>query len=128
MLPNIWTAWKSPTVHDLGKQVPLQKFLEKVKETNPDAIGLSALLVATSKQMGLFVEHARKAGMDLPVLCGGAAVNSSFINRIAKKDSIYNPGVFYCNTMFEGLEVMDKLCSDQRKEFAYHYFCICNGH
>ena len=106
------------TVHDLGKQVPLQKFLEKVKETNPDAIGLSALLVATSKQMGLFVEHARKAGMDLPVLCGGAAVNSSFINRIAKKDSIYNPGVFYCNTMFEGLEVMDKLCSDQRKEFT----------
>ena len=106
------------TVHDLGKQVPLQKFLEKIKETNPDAIGLSALLVATSKQMGLFVEHARKAGMNLPVLCGGAAVNSSFVNRIAKKDSVYNPGVFYCNTMFEGLKVMDKLVSDEREEFV----------
>ncbi len=106
------------TVHDLGKQVPLQKFLEKIKETNPDAIGLSALLVATSKQMGLFVEHARKAGMNLPVLCGGAAVNSSFVNRIAKKDSVYNPGVFYCNTMFEGLKIMDKLVSDEREEFV----------
>ena len=44
------------TVHDLGKQVPLQKFLEKIDETKPDAIGLSALLVATSKQMKFFVE------------------------------------------------------------------------
>ena len=46
------------TVHDLGKQVPLQKFLEKIDETKPDAIGLSALLVSTSKQMKFFVEHA----------------------------------------------------------------------
>ena len=30
------------TVYDLGKQVPLQKFLEKIDEVNPDAIGLSA--------------------------------------------------------------------------------------
>ena len=109
------------TVHDLGKQVPLQKFLEKIKEVNPDAIGLSALLVATSKQMGLFVEHARKTGMSLPVLCGGAAVNSSFINRIAKKDSTYKPGVFYCNTMFDGLKIMDKLVSDEREKFVLEW-------
>ena len=48
------------TVYDLGKQVPLQKFLEKIDEVNPDAIGLSALLVSTSKQMKFFVEHAKK--------------------------------------------------------------------
>ncbi|MBI5859420.1 MAG: dihydropteroate synthase, partial [Nitrosarchaeum sp.] len=39
------------TVYDLGKQVPLQKFLEKIDEVKPDALGLSALLVSTSKQM-----------------------------------------------------------------------------
>jgi 5-methyltetrahydrofolate--homocysteine methyltransferase len=48
------------TVYDLGKQVPLQKFLDKIDEVKPDAIGLSALLVSTSKQMQFFVEHARK--------------------------------------------------------------------
>ncbi|MGY5148745.1 MAG: dihydropteroate synthase [Candidatus Nitrosopumilus sp. bin_68KS] len=104
------------TVHDLGKQVPLQKFLEKIDETKPDAIGLSALLVSTSKQMKFFVEHARKNNMVIPILCGGAAINSNYINRIAKEDGIYEPGVFYCNTMFEGLKTMDVLVSDQKSK------------
>ncbi|NNL59391.1 MAG: dihydropteroate synthase [Nitrosopumilus sp.] len=103
------------TVYDLGKQVPLQKFLEKIEEVNPDAIGLSALLVSTSKQMQFFVEHARKNQMNLPILCGGAAINSNYINRIAKKDGLYEPGVFYCNTMFEGLKTMDKLVSGKEQ-------------
>ncbi len=101
-------------VYDLGKQVPLQKFLEKIDEVNPDAIGLSALLVSTSKQMQFFVEHARKNNMSIPILCGGAAINSNYINRIAKQDGIYEPGVFYCNTMFEGLKTMDALVSDEK--------------
>ena len=101
-------------VHDLGKQVPLQKFLEKIDEIKPDAIGLSALLVSTSKQMKFFVEHARKNNMTIPILCGGAAINTNYINRIAKEDGIYQPGVFYCNTMFEGLKTMDALISDEK--------------
>jgi 5-methyltetrahydrofolate--homocysteine methyltransferase len=102
------------TVYDLGKQVPLQKFLEKIDEVKPNAIGLSALLVSTSKQMQFFVEHARKTNMKIPVLCGGAAINTNYINRIAKEGGIYESGVFYCNTMFEGLKTMDKLVSDEK--------------
>lgn len=101
------------TVYDLGKQVPLQKFLEKINEVKPDAIGLSALLVSTSKQMQFFVDHARKNQMNIPILCGGAAINSNYINRIAKEDGLYESGVFYCNTMFEGLKTMDKLVSNK---------------
>ena len=106
------------TVYDLGKQVPLQKFLDKINEVNPDAIGLSALLVSTSKQMQFFVEHAKKNNMSIPILCGGAAINSNYINRIAKQDGIYESGVFYCNTMFEGLKTMDALISDKSKLLA----------
>ena len=102
------------TVYDLGKQVPLQKFLEKIDEVKPDAVGLSALLVSTSKQMQFFVDHARKNNMNIPILCGGAAINSNYINRIAKQDGLYEPGVFYCNTMFEGLKTMDKIVSDEK--------------
>ena len=109
------------TVHDLGKQVPLQKFLEKIDETKPDAIGLSALLVSTSKQMKFFVEHARKNNMIIPILCGGAAINSNYINRIAKEDGIYEPGVFYCNTMFEGLKTMDVLISDEKPKLLANW-------
>jgi 5-methyltetrahydrofolate--homocysteine methyltransferase len=102
------------SVYDLGKQVTLQKFLEKIDEVKPDAVGLSALLVSTSKQMQFFVEHARKNNMTVPILCGGAAINTNYINRIAKEGGIYDPGVFYCNTMFEGLKTMDTLVSDDK--------------
>ncbi|HET8719371.1 MAG TPA: dihydropteroate synthase, partial [Candidatus Nitrosotenuis sp.] len=105
-------------VYDLGKQVPLQKFVEKINEVKPDAIGLSALLVSTSKQMQYFVEHARENKMEIPVLCGGAAINSNYINRIAKDGGIYTPGVFYCKTMFDGLKTMDTLISDQKDSFV----------
>lgn len=106
------------TVYDLGKQVPMQKILEKISEVNADAVGLSALLVSTSKQMQYFVEHARQNNMKVPVLCGGAAINSSYINRIAKDQGIYAPGVFYCKTAFDGLKVMNKLMSPERKQFV----------
>lgn len=105
------------TVYDLGKQVPLQKFVEKIKEVNADAVGLSALLVSTSKQMQHFVEHARENKLTIPVLCGGAAINSNYINRVAKDSGIYEPGVFYCKTMFEGLKTMDTLVSKERDSF-----------
>jgi 5-methyltetrahydrofolate--homocysteine methyltransferase len=105
------------TVYDLGKQVPLQQFLEKIDEVKPNAVGLSALLVSTSKQMQYFVEHAKKNQLQIPILCGGAAINSNYINRIAKDGGIYESGVFYCNTMFEGLKTMDILISDRKYQF-----------
>lgn len=105
------------TVHDLGKQVPLQRILEKIADVKADAVGLSALLVSTSKQMQYFVEHARQNKMELPVLCGGAAINTSYINRIAKEGGVYQPGVFYCKTAFDGLKVMNKLMSPEREQF-----------
>jgi len=104
------------SVYDLGKQVPLQKFLDKIEEVDADAVGLSALLVSTSKQMQFFVEHARKSGMGIPILCGGAAINTNYVNRIAKEGGIYEPGVFYCNTMFDGLKTMDRLVTDEKPE------------
>lgn len=105
------------TVYDLGKQVGLQTIVDKIKEVKPDAVGLSALLVSTSKQMQYFVEYARKNDIKIPILCGGAAINSNYINRIAKDGGVYDTGVFYCKTAFDGLKVMNTLMSDQRESF-----------
>jgi len=105
------------TVYDLGKQVPLQRILEKINEVNADVVGLSALLVSTSKQMQYFVEYAKQNNIKIPVLCGGAAINSNYINRIAKGGGIYSPGAFYCKTAFDGLTVINKLMSKERAQF-----------
>ncbi|HEY7695008.1 MAG TPA: dihydropteroate synthase [Nitrososphaeraceae archaeon] len=106
------------TVYDLGKQVPIQQIIDKIKEVQADAVGLSALLVSTSKQMQFFIEKARELDLKIPALCGGAAINSDYINRIAKGEEVYKSGVFYCKTAFDGLNVMNKLRSPERDKFV----------
>jgi len=99
------------TVFDLGKQVPANVIIDKAVEVNADAIGLSALLVSTSKQMPLIVQELDKRGLKFPVLIGGAAINRKFGRRIlfVEEGKPYLPGVFYCKDAFEGLESVDKL-------------------
>jgi 5-methyltetrahydrofolate--homocysteine methyltransferase len=108
------------TVIDLGKQVPIQTIVDAAVEHRATAIGLSALLVSTSKQMPACIQELHAKGLDYPVLIGGAAINRAFSFRAlypGGKDSeeVYEPGVFYCKDAFEGLAVMDQLIdSDAR--------------
>lgn len=107
------------TVHDLGKQVPANTIIDKAVEYNADAIGLSALLVSTSKQMPLIVNELARRDLKFPVLVGGAAINRKFGRRILFLDdggAPYEPGVFYCKDAFEGLSVVDKLVDPGQRE------------
>jgi 5-methyltetrahydrofolate--homocysteine methyltransferase len=109
------------TVFDLGKQVPVNTIIDKAVEVGADAIGLSALLVSTSKQMPLCVQELDKRDLKFPVLIGGAAINRRFGRRALFVDGerAYAPGVFYCKDAFEGLETMDRLQDpDQRARFV----------
>ncbi|MHB1538270.1 MAG: methionine synthase [Solirubrobacteraceae bacterium] len=108
------------TVVDLGKQVPIQAILDAAQEQEATAIGLSALLVSTSKQMPACISELHAKGLRYPVLIGGAAINRAFGYRALYphgKDSeeIYEPGVFYCRDAFEGLAVMDQLIDEDAR-------------
>ncbi len=107
-------------VVDLGKQVPIGTIVEAAKEHEATAIGLSALLVSTSKQMPIAVTELHEQQLDYPVLVGGAAINRDFGRRIlyphgAESEEIYEPGVFYCKDAFQGLAVMDQLIDPERR-------------
>ncbi len=107
------------TVHDLGKQVPANTIIDKALEHKADAIGLSALLVSTSKQMPLIVSELARRGLRIPVLVGGAAINRRFGRRILFLDESkepYDAGVFYCKDAFEGLAVVDQLLDRDRHD------------
>ncbi len=105
-------------VFDLGKQVPADTILQKAEELQADAIGLSALLVSTSKQMPLIVNELARRGKELPVLIGGAAINRRFGRRIllTENGDYYSGGVFYCKDAFEGLSTLDQLIESDRKK------------
>lgn len=107
-------------VVDLGKQVPAETIISKAVELQADAIGLSALLVSTSKQMPLIVNELHRRNIAIPVLIGGAAINRRFGRRILQTENgdFFNPGVFYCKDAFEGLSTMDTLSSPQEREPA----------
>ena len=108
------------TVIDLGKQVPVDAIIEAAVEHEADAIGLSALLVSTSKQMPTAIAELHERGHEFPVLIGGAAINRDFGRRVLypkgrESDEIYEPGVFYCKDAFQGLDTMDALVDDEAR-------------
>lgn len=107
------------SVYDLGKQVPVSRIIDKAKEVGANAIGLSALLVSTSKQMGACVQELDKQGLPYPVIIGGAAINRDFgrRNMILGEGAgkVYEPGVFYAKDAFEGLEIMDRLIDPEKR-------------
>ena len=108
------------TVVDLGKQVPIQTVIDAAVEHKATAIGLSALLVSTSKQMPACVQELHSQGLEFPLLIGGAAINRNFGLRIlypngTESDEVYEPGVFYCRDAFEGLSKMDQLVDGEAR-------------
>ncbi|TMA76687.1 MAG: methionine synthase [Deltaproteobacteria bacterium] len=127
------------TVHDLGKQVPVDRIVDTAAEKKADAIGLSALLVSTSRQMPLVVQEMDRRGLKLPILIGGAAINRKYGWRTAYvegTDRLYEGGVYYCRDAFEGLDTMNvlqdgdgrpKLLEKLRREAHMHRTMVIAG-
>jgi 5-methyltetrahydrofolate--homocysteine methyltransferase len=108
------------TVVDLGKQVPISDILDAAQKHDATAIGLSALLVSTSKQMPAAIQELHSKGLEYPVLIGGAAINRDFGLRVLypggrDSDEVYEPGVFYCKDAFEGLNKMDQIIEPEAR-------------
>jgi len=105
------------TVIDLGKQVSHETIITKAVEAKADAIGLSALLVSTSKQMSIVVNELARRKLNFPVLIGGAAINRRFALRtlFTEDGEPYAPGVFYCKDAFEGLNTLGQLVNTEAR-------------
>jgi 5-methyltetrahydrofolate--homocysteine methyltransferase len=71
-------------VIDLGVDVPAEKFVQAVRENNPQIVGMSALLTTTMMAMKATIEALRKAGLRerVKVMVGGAPVTQRFADEI----------------------------------------------
>ena len=71
-------------VIDLGFNVPPEKFLEAIKEHQPDIVGMSALLTTTMRSMGHTIKAIEEAGLrdNVKIMVGGAPVDAEFASRI----------------------------------------------
>jgi 5-methyltetrahydrofolate--homocysteine methyltransferase len=71
-------------VVDLGKDVAPEKFVEAVKNEQPQIVGMSALLTTTMRSMGHTITALKEAGVrdNIKIMVGGAPVTSDFAKQI----------------------------------------------
>ncbi|MGP8243360.1 MAG: methionine synthase [Bryobacteraceae bacterium] len=94
-------------VINLGIKVPPDALIQAFHEHRPDAIGLSGLLVKSTQQMVVTAGDLRGAGIDVPLLVGGAALSDKFTRtRIAPA---YGEAVCYAKDAMTGLSLMNRL-------------------
>ena len=94
-------------VINLGIKIPPEVLIEAAHEHKPDAIGLSGLLVKSAQQMVITAGDLRNAGIDKPLLVGGAALSDRFTR--GKIAPAYDATVVYCNDAMNGLATLNKL-------------------
>ncbi|MBN2188394.1 MAG: homocysteine S-methyltransferase family protein [Chitinispirillaceae bacterium] len=98
-------------VVDLGRQIKIETIVKAVREHGPDAVGLSALLVSTSREMAECVREFARQEITVPVIIGGAAVNRGFASRIAElpDGTVYKGNVYYGKDAFEAAKAMERI-------------------
>jgi len=71
-------------VIDLGFNIEPEKFIEAIKQYQPQIVGLSALLTTTMRAMGHTIKALEEAGLrdKVKVMVGGAPVDAAFAKRI----------------------------------------------
>ena len=94
-------------VVDLGIKVTPAALIEAIRREKPDFVGLSGLLVKSAQQMVLTAQDFKEAGIDVPIMVGGAALSRRFTEtKIAPN---YDGPVIYSKDAMEGLEVANRL-------------------
>ena len=104
-------------VINLGIKVPPQELITACQEHRPDIIGLSGLLVKSAQMMVETAHDFRQAGVDAPMLVGGAALSNRFTRlRIAPE---YGSLVAYAADAMSGLALANTLQdADERQNLS----------
>ncbi|WP_028545436.1 methionine synthase [Paenibacillus taiwanensis] len=99
---------------NLGIKVPPQDLIDAYRREKPDAIGLSGLLVKSAQQMVITAQDMRTAGIDVPIMVGGAALTRKFTkNRISPE---YDGLVLYAKDAMDGLDLANKIMNSNERQ------------
>ncbi|MFA9455557.1 methionine synthase [Halalkalibacter sp. AB-rgal2] len=99
---------------NLGIKVTPNELIDAINRENPDAIGLSGLLVKSAQQMVLTAQDLKQQQISLPILVGGAALTRKFTNtRIAPE---YDGLVLYAKDAMNGLDIANRLAKPDEKQ------------
>jgi corrinoid protein of di/trimethylamine methyltransferase len=69
------------TVYDLGKDVPLEKFVEEQVRTDSDIVGLSALMTTSMVAMPEIVKRLKENNPNVRIMLGGAPITPEIVEK-----------------------------------------------
>jgi 5-methyltetrahydrofolate--homocysteine methyltransferase len=99
---------------NLGIKVAPEALIEAYRREKPDAIGLSGLLVKSAQQMVVTAQDLKNAGIDAPILVGGAALSNRFTaTKIAPE---YSGVVLYAKDAMMGLDLANRLSNADERQ------------
>ena len=92
-------------VINLGIKQPVEAIIEAQQQHNADCIAMSGLLVKSTAFMKDNLAAFNEAGIDVPVILGGAALTPRFVNKDCRE--VYRGQVIYGRDAFADLRFMD---------------------
>ena len=99
-------------VVNLGIKQPIAEIIRAAREHKADAVGMSGLLVKSTVIMRENLDEMTAAGLDLPVLLGGAALTRKYVEEDCR--AAYGSGrVAYAKDAFDGLDLMAKVAAGE---------------
>lgn len=94
-------------VFNIGIKQPVDAIIKAAVENRADVIGLSGLLVKSTLIMKEDLEEMNRRGIQLPVICGGAALTERYVERDLAQ--AYKGQVFYGRDAFSGLKIIEEI-------------------
>ncbi len=92
-------------VHDLGRDVPLEKFVEEQLRTDSEVVAMSAMMTTTMLGMKKVIKMIKEKNPDVAIMLGGAPVTQDVANLFGADGYAESAG----NAVSEGIKMIGRL-------------------
>ncbi len=98
-------------VYDLGRDVPLEKFVEEQLRTDSEVVAMSAMMTTTMLGMKKVIKMIKEKNPDVAIMLGGAPVTQDVANLFGADGYAESAG----NAVSEGIKMIGRLREMQNK-------------
>jgi len=99
-------------VHDLGRDVPLEKFVEEQMKTDSEIVAMSAMMTTTMTGMKKVIEMIKEKNPDVAIMLGGAPVTQDVADLFGADGYAESAG----NAVQEAIKMISQLRKLQEKK------------
>ena len=98
-------------VHDLGRDVPLENFVEEQLRTDSEVVAMSAMMTTTMLGMKKVIAMIKEKNPNVGIMLGGAPVTKDVANLFGADGYAESAG----NAVTEGIKMIGRLREMQKK-------------